>query len=160
PRLPVPRDPDASALAADGLGDEAKLVGSGDRGRVNLDELAVRVPRALLIGGAGGAPRVHLRVGALPEDEPRSARRQHDGRGRERLRLQPAEVERGDAPAAAGLVEDEGAELPALELPHEARCLVTTDLLVERVEELLAGRRAGERGAIEERSAEAAEVEE
>ena len=37
--------------------------------------------------------------------------------------------------------------------------LVAAHLLVERVEELLAGRRAGERGAVEERAAEAAEVE-
>ena len=38
--------------------------------------------------------------------------------------------------------------------------LVAADLLVERVEELLPGGRAGERGAVEERAAEAAEIEE
>ncbi len=63
-------------------------------------------------------------------------------------------------------------EVPPLELAHhllagDALALVVLDvdrlpaahLLVERVEELLAGRRAGERRAVKERAAEAAEVE-
>ncbi len=46
-----------------------------------------------------------------------------------------------------------------LELLDLALGFVTADLLVERVEKLLAGGGAGERGAVEERAAEAAKVE-
>ena len=56
-------------------------------------------------------------------------------------------------------VEDGGEELPALVLGDLALGLVAAHLLVERVEELLAGGGAGEGGAVEERAAEAAEVE-
>src|SRR5258706_13963844 len=50
--LQILRYPDAAALAAHALGDEAQLVGARDGGRVDLDELAVRVARTLLIDGA------------------------------------------------------------------------------------------------------------
>src|SRR5512140_2385558 len=42
-------NPHAAAFTASGLGHETKLVFSGDRSRVNLNEFAVRVERALLI---------------------------------------------------------------------------------------------------------------
>src|ERR1051325_8430849 len=50
-------------------------------------------------------------------------------------------------------------ELPALVLRHQAARLVAPHLLVERVEQLLPGGRAGERGAAVHRAAAAAEVE-
>ena len=56
-------------------------------------------------------------------------------------------------------VEDGGEKLPAFVLFDFAVGLVAADLLVERVEELLAGGGAGEGGAVVERAAEAAEVE-
>ena len=46
----------------------------------------------------------------------------------------------------------------ALEAAHLAGDLVAAHLLVERVEQLLPGGRAGERGAVVQRAAEAAEV--
>ncbi len=64
-----------------------------------------------------------------------------------------------DAAADAVVVEDGGEELPAFVLGDLAFGLVAADLLVERVEELLAGGGAGEGGALVERAAEAAEVE-
>ena len=67
--------------------------------------------------------------------------------------------ERGDAAGDALGVEDGGEELPALVLLDFAVGLVAADLLVECVEELLAGGGSGERSAVVERAAEAAEIE-
>ena len=91
------------------------------------------------------------------------------GKDSDRHRLQ---VLRDDAAADALVVEDETDEVPELELAHHLLAgdalaplvldvdrLAAAHLLVERVEELLPGRRAGERGAVKERPAEAAEVE-
>ncbi len=82
-----------------------------------------------------------------------------DGVGGEGADLHGAEVHGDDAAADAVGVEDGGEELPALVLGDLALGLVAADLLVERVEELLAGGGAGEGGAVVERAAEAAEVE-
>ncbi len=75
------------------------------------------------------------------------------------LELHGAEVERGDAARDAFGVEDGGEELPAFVLVDFAVGLVAADLLVERVEKLLAGGGSGEGGAVVEGAAEAAEVE-
>ena len=155
----VARHPDAAALAADRLRDQPELVGARNRGGMHLDELAVRVVRALLVHGARGAARVDDGVRALAEDHARAPRRQHDGGRGEGVDLHAGEIERGDAAAVARLVDDGGAELPLLELPHETGRLVAAHLLVERVDQLLPRRRAGEGGAMEQRAAEAAEVE-
>ncbi len=64
-----------------------------------------------------------------------------------------------DAAAGALGVEDGGEKLPAFVLGDFAFGLVAADLLVERVEELLAGGGAGEGGAVVEGATEAAEVE-
>ncbi len=81
------------------------------------------------------------------------------GVGGEGADLHGAEVHGGDAAADAVVVEHGGEELPALVLGDRAFGLVAADLFVERVEELLAGGGAGEGGALVERAAEAAEVE-
>ncbi len=73
--------------------------------------------------------------------------------------LHGAEVQGADAAAGAVGVEDGGEELPAFVLGDFAFGLVAADLLVERVEELLAGGGSGEGGAVVEGAAEAAEVE-
>jgi hypothetical protein len=74
--------------------------------------------------------------------------------------LHGAEVHGYDAAAGALGVEDGGEELPAFVLGDFAFGLVATDLLIEGVEELLAGGGSGEGGAMEEGSTETAEVEE
>ncbi len=73
--------------------------------------------------------------------------------------LHGAEVHCGDAAAGALGVEHGGEELPAFVLGDLALGLVAADLLVEGVEKLLAGGGSGEGGAVVERAAEAAEVE-
>src|SRR5690606_680423 len=52
--LGILRNPNAAALATRALRDEAQLVGAGDGGRVDLDELAVSVDGALPIRRSGG----------------------------------------------------------------------------------------------------------
>ncbi len=73
--------------------------------------------------------------------------------------LHGAQVERGDAAGDALGIEDGGEEFPAFVLLDLAFSFVAADLLVERVEKLLAGGGAGEGGAVVERAAEATEVE-
>lgn len=69
-------NPNAAAFAANAFGDETKFVGAGDCGRVNLDELAVRPSRALLVRGARRARRADHRVRRSTEDQTRAARRE------------------------------------------------------------------------------------
>ncbi len=66
---------------------------------------------------------------------------------------------RADAAADAVLVDDGGEELPGFVLGDLAFGFVAAHLLIERVQQLLAGGGAGKRGAVVERAAEAAEVE-
>ena len=170
--LRILRHPDASALTAHALRDEAELVRAGDRGRVDLDELAVRVTRALLVDGARGGAGVDDAVRRLAEDDARPAGREADRVAAEALDRHRLQVLRDDAARAAFVVEHGPEEVPELPLADHLLAadddaaivfdvggLVAADLLVERVEELLARRRAGERGAVEERASEAAEVE-
>ena len=151
-------DPDAAAFAARGLGHQAELVVAGDAGGVDLDELAVGVVGALLVQRGLRGAGADDGVGGLAEDGSVAAGADDDRVCRERACLHGAEVDGADAAAGALAVEDGGEELPALVLGDLALGLVAADLLVERVEELLAGGRAGECGAVIERAAEAAEV--
>ena len=75
------------------------------------------------------------------------------------LELHGAQVHGRDAARHAFGVDDGGEKLPALVLLDLAFGLVAAHLLVERVEQLLAGGGAGKRGAVVERAAEAAEIE-
>ncbi len=90
---------------------------------------------------------------------PIAARGENDGVGREGLQLHRAQVHGHDAARHAFAVDDGGEKLPAFELLDLAFGLVAAHLLVERVEQLLAGGRAGKCGAMVERAAEAAEIE-
>ncbi len=69
-----------------------------------------------------------------------------------------AEVHGHDAAAHALRIEDGGEKLPALVLAHLALGLVAANLLVERVEELLASGCSGKRGAVVESSTETAKI--
>src|SRR5262249_14185998 len=63
------RNPYTASFAARALGDEAQLVGPGDRGRVDLDELAVGVDGPLSIGRRSRGPRANDAVGGPAEDD-------------------------------------------------------------------------------------------
>jgi len=82
------RHPDARPLAAQRLGNEAQLVGPGDRRRVHLDELAVGIGRALLIRSARRRAGVDQRLRRASEDEAGTSRRNHRGIAGERAQLE------------------------------------------------------------------------
>src|SRR6185312_12354577 len=138
-----------------------------------LDALAVRVDRALLVDGRGrGAGADHAQRGAA-EDDAAAAGGEDHGVAREVADGHRLQVLGDAADAGAVVVEDGLDEVPELELAdhllagerdavlvHDVGRLPAADLLVEGVEELLAGGGAGEGGAVEEAAAEAAEVEE
>ena len=139
---------------------------------MDLDELPVRVASALLIGLARGGAGVDDAVRRAAEDDAAPARREAHGVPGERAHRRRLHVLSHDAAADALVVGDEREEVPPLELAYHALArdplspivldvdrLPAPDLLVERIEELLAGRRPRERRAVKERSAEAAKVE-
>ena len=126
---------------------------------MDLDEFAVGVVGALLEDGGLGGAGADDGVGALAEDGADAAGGEDDGVGGEAAQLHGAEVEGGDAAGCAFGVEHGGEELPAFVFFDFAVGFVAADLLVEGVEQLLAGGGAGEGGAVVERAAEAAEVE-
>jgi len=133
------REPRCGRLAAGGFAHEAELVVAGDAGGMDLDELAVGVDRSLLVERGLGGAGADDGVGGLAEDGPDAAGADDDGVGGEGSRLHGAEIEGADAATDAVGVEDGGEELPAFVLRYFAFRLVATDLLVEGVEELLAG---------------------
>ena len=126
---------------------------------MHLHELGVRVDGAVHVGAAVGAAGIDGAVGAAAVDDSGTSGRQTNRVGGKCLDLHRPQVERGDPPAGALLVLDEREVFPVLVLAHQAVVLVPAHLLVECVEELLARRGAGERGAVVQRAAEAAEVE-
>ncbi|CDN41770.1 hypothetical protein BN871_AL_00170 [Paenibacillus sp. P22] len=158
PRLAVLVRPDAAAFAARRFGHETVFVVARNGRRVDLDHLAVGVVDALLVHRAGCRARIDDRVGRLAENDAGAACRQDDRVGAEGMDLHRAQVLAGDAAADAVLVHDRSHELEMLMLADEAGGLPAAYLLVQRVQQLLARRRAGERRAVVLRAAEAAEV--
>ncbi len=152
-------NPDATAFAAGRLRHQTELIFARDRGGVNLDELAVGVVGALLVEGRLRGAGAHHGVRRFAEDGSVAARADDDGVGGEGAKLHGAEVHCGDSAAGALGVEHGGEELPALILLDLALGLVAANLLVERVEKLLACGGSGEGGAVVEGTAETAEVE-
>ncbi len=155
----LPRHPHASALAARRFRHQPQLVFARNRGRVHLDEFAVGVVRALLIERRLRRSGADHGIGGLAEDGPDAAGADDHRVGGEGVHFHRPQVLGADAAADAIAIEHGGEELPVLVLGDLAFSLVAAHLLVERVEQLLAGGGAGEGGAVEERAAEAAEIE-
>ena len=154
------RNPDAAAFAARRLRHEAQLVFAGNAGGMHLDEFAVGVVGALLEDGRLRRAGADDGVGALAEDGAVAAGGQNDGVGRESFAAPWCAGSSAVMPRATPFgVDDGGEKLPALVLLDLAFGLVAAHLLVERVEQLLAGGGAGKGGAVVERAAEAAKVE-
>ena len=154
------RNPDAAAFAAGRLGHEAQLVFAGDGGGVDLDELAVGVVGALLVDGGLRGAGADDGVGGLAEDGPMPPVADDDGVGGEGAESPwcagPCAQMPRQTPLPSRTAERNSQPSYLVTLPSD---FVAADLLVERVEELLAGGGAGEGGAVIERAAEAAEVE-
>ncbi len=126
---------------------------------MDLDEFAIGVVGALLKDGRLRGAGADDGVGAFAEDGADAAGGENDRVGRERAQLHRAQVERRDAAGDAFGIEDSGEKLPAFVLLYFSFGLVAANLLVERVEELLSSGGAGKGGAVVERAAEAAEIE-
>jgi hypothetical protein len=151
-------NPHAPALAAHRLGNQAALVLARDGGRVNLDELAVGVVRALLVADARRAARADDGVGRVFEDHARSACGDDDRLLAEGTNLHRAQVLRDQPAADAVLVQNQPQELPAFVLGDAPFHLPAAHLLVQSVQQLLSCGRARERRAVVARAAEASEV--
>jgi len=126
---------------------------------MHLNELAVGVGGAVLVGRRRGGPRVDDRVGRAAEDDPRPAGGEHDGDRWKRLDPHRVGVERHDPAAVSGVVARQAEELPRFVLANETLDLVAAHLLVQRIEELLTRRRARERRPVKPGPAEAPKVE-
>ncbi len=135
----VPGDPDAAAFAAGGLGHEAELVFAGNGGGVDLDETRRWRSRRLVDRARDWAEPVQTtelvdlpKMAPLPPVQTMMA---SAGKVRVSMERRSMAVMPRQAPLES---RDGGEELPAFVLGDLAFGLVAADLLVERVEELLA----------------------
>ena len=124
-----------------------------------LDELAVSVVRALLIESRLRRSRADDRVGGLAEDCSNAAGGDDNRLGGEGDHVHAAQVHGANSAADALLVDHRGEKLPAFVLGDLTFRLVAAHLLIERVQQLLPGGRAGECGTVVKRPTEAAEIE-
>jgi hypothetical protein len=125
----------------------------------HLDELAVGVDRPFEVRAAGGGAGVDDRVRRAAEDDARAAGSQHHRLGG----MARTSMVRRSMATLPTQRPDPSFTIPAT--PSTRTChlpvrLEAADLLVERVEQLLAGGGPGERRPVVEGAAEAAEVEE
>src|SRR6185503_13460022 len=151
--------PNTTPFAAGRFRHQAKLVLAGNGGGVHLDELAIGVESALLVQSGLCGSCTDDRVGGLAKDCPVAASADDDRVSREGACLHGAKIHGGDATANALCIQNGGEKLPAFVLGDLTLRLVAANLFVQRIKELLPGGGACERGAVEERSSEASEVE-
>jgi hypothetical protein len=107
------RHPHAPALAAHRLRNQAALVFARNGRRVNLDELAVGVVRALLVADARRAARADDGVGRVLENHAGTACSDDDRLFAEGADFHRAQVLRDQPAADAVLVQNQPQELPA-----------------------------------------------
>ena len=125
---------------------------------MHLNELAVGVGNSLLKDRRLRRAGADDRIRALAEDSPDAAGCQNYGVGGEAAQLHRAQVECGNAAGDALRVDHGGEKLPALEFADLAFRLIAAHLLIESVEQLLAGCCAGKGGALIECPTETAEI--
>ena len=147
---------EVGALAAGALGDQQP--DPGQRGGVVLDHLHVHQRCARVVGHGDPVAGTDERVGGGVEDLAVAARGQDHGLGGEQLEGAVADVAGHRAGDPAGVVADQGGGEPLLVAVH---LLVPHQLLVEHVQQRLAGDvgdvvGAGRRGAAEGAGAELA----
>ena len=116
---------------------------------MHLDELAIRVVRALLVDRSLGRAGADDGVGAFAEDSAYTACGQDDGIGVKGANFHAAQVHGADTAANSIVVENRGEEFPAFVLLDLAFGLVAADLLIECVKQLLSSRSACKSSAME-----------
>ena len=124
-----------------------------------LNELTVSVIASLLVKRRLRGSCTDDGIGRLAEKRADAARRDNDCVSREGAHFHRPQVHGADAAADTLPVEHRGEKFPVLILLHLAFGLISTHLLVERVKQLLACRRASECRAVVQGPAEAAKVE-
>ena len=129
------------------------------RCRVNLNKLAVSVEAPLLIKRRLRRSRTNHRIRRLAKDRADSAGRNNDCVGRERAHLHRAQIHRAYPATHPVPIQHRRQEFPVLVLLNLAFRLVSPDLLVQRIEQLLPGRRSGKGGAVVQSPAKPPEIE-
>src|SRR5215217_4857088 len=126
---------------------------------MDLDKLAVRISRALLVTRRDSAAGTDHRVRRFAEDETWTTGRNDHCVSRKRFQLERLQVHRDQSATDLMVVEHERQHFPVFKLPDFPVHFVTSNLFVERVKQLLSGRGSGERGAVMFGAAKTAEVE-
>src|SRR5579863_10031001 len=127
---------------------------------MDLDEFAIGIIDALLKDRRLRRTCADYGVGALAEDGADAPGGQDRRFSREGAEFHRAEIQRRDAARDALRVDDGREKLPALVLLDLAFRLIAAHLLIESVEELLAGGRSRKGGAVIEGAPEPAEIQE
>ena len=91
---------------------QTQLVFAGNRSRVNLNELAIGILRALLVTGRNRTAGTNHRVGRLAINQSRAAGRHDHSVGRKGLELERLQVHRDQSAANLMVVEHERHHLP------------------------------------------------
>ncbi len=153
--LRLTRHPHTASLAAGAFAHQPQLVGSGNGRGVHLDELGIAVLGSRLVGAAGGAAGADHRHRRAAIDQPAAPRGDDHRVGREGSDLHGDQVLAHHPAANARLVEDRSQIVPGFVELYLALDAPAAHLVVERIEQLLAGRGAGESRALEQRAAKA-----
>ncbi|MNI28010.1 hypothetical protein D3C73_817710 [compost metagenome] len=159
PRLAVLVGPDASAFTARRFRHQPQLVIAGNRGRMDLNEFTVGVMHSLLVYSAGSRSGVDDRVRCFAKNNAGTAARQNHRIRREGLNLHRLEILGTDAAAYAFIIQDHREEFPVLAFGDQAFGFPAAHLLIQRIQQLLAGRRTCKSCPVALRAAEPAEVE-
>ena len=117
---------------------------------MDLNHFRITQPGTGLIAAGSRASGADHRHRALAVHHPATAGRHHDRISTKWLDLHRPHVLCDDSLTYTAFIEYRPEELPELILFDFAVCLETAGLLIERVEKLLTGGRAGKVGAFEE----------
>ena len=153
------RHPNASALAARRLRHQPQFIFARDGRRMHLDEFAVGVVSALLIKRCLRRAGADHGVCGFPKNRANAASRDDDCVRRKGPHFHRAQVHGANAATHTPPVEHCRQKFPMLVLLDLALGLIPAHLLIERVKQLLPRGRARECGAVIQRPAKAAEVE-
>src|SRR4051794_37511365 len=113
-----------------------------------LDKLPVCVPSALLITGRNRAARARHGIGRLAEYQSRSARRNDHGVCLESTNLERTEIHCRQAAADLMIIKYKGKHFPALILFDLSGHFPFSNLIIERIEQLLSRGGTGKRSAV------------
>src|SRR5262249_32196130 len=127
---------------------QSQLVFAGNGRRMNLNELTIRILRALLITRRDGAAGTDHRVRRFTEDQTRTTSGDNHSVSGKRLELECLQVHRDQSTTNLMIVEHQRHHFPVFKLSDFTADFVSANLFVESVEKLLARRRTGKGSAV------------